>query len=65
MPQEIKDEKEFLELAKTRASTCRIKKEKDSVKLKLRTSRTLYTFKTTPEKAEKLLKGLEIEQVEL
>lgn len=66
MPKEITDEKEFIELAKSRASVCRIKKlKKDVVKLKLRTPKTLYTFKTTSGKAEELLKNLEIEKVEL
>jgi hypothetical protein len=65
MPVEIFSEKEFLEIAKDRATLCRIKKVKDVVKLKLRTPKHLYTFKTTPEKAEALLKEIEIEQVEL
>ena len=65
MPKQIFDEKEFLEIAQTRASECRIKRTKDAVKLKLRTPKHLYTFKTTPEKAEALLKEIEIEQVEL
>jgi hypothetical protein len=66
MPMEIKDEKQFLEIAKSRASVCRIKKLKNEVvKLKLRTPKTLYTFKTTSAKAEELLKNLEIERVEL
>ena len=66
MPTEITDEKKFMEIAKSRASVCRIKKLKNNVvKLKLRTPKTLYTFKTTSDKAEELLKGLEIERVEL
>lgn len=65
MPMEITDENKFVELAKTRASSCRIKKVGDVVKLKLRTPSMLYTYKTTSDKAEKLLKTLEIEQVEL
>jgi len=66
MPCEITDEKQFIEIAKTRASVCRIKKLKnDVVKLKLRTPKTLYTFKTNPAKAEELLKNLEIEKSEL
>jgi hypothetical protein len=66
MPCEIKDEKLFVEIAKTRATVCRIKKLKnDVVKLKLRTPKTLYTFVTNSAKAEELLKGIEIERVEL
>jgi hypothetical protein len=64
MPTEITDEKQFVELAK-KAHSCRIKKTETSVKLKLRTAGMLYTFKTTPENAEKLLKGLEIQKIEL
>lgn len=65
MPREIFDENEFLEIARTRASLCRIKRTKDAVKLKLRTPKTLYVYKTTPEKAEVLLRNVEIQQVEV
>ena len=65
MPIEIFDEKKFLEIAKTEAHLCRIKKVKDVVKLKLRTPKHLYTYKTDSVKAEALLKEIEIEQVEL
>ncbi len=42
MPTEITDEKKFMEIAKSRASVCRIKKLKNNVvKLKLRTPQTL------------------------
>jgi hypothetical protein len=57
MPVEIFNENEFLEIAK-RAKECRVKRSKDSVKLKLRTSSKLYTYKTTPENAENLLKKI-------
>ena len=65
MPIEIKDEDEFLKIAKEKASECRIKKVKDVVKLKLRTPKHLYTLKTTPARAEALLKQIEIERIEL
>ena len=65
MPQEIFDENEFLEIARTRANVCRIKRTADAVKLKLRTPSKLYVLKTTPEKAEVLLRNVEIQQVEL
>ena len=45
MPREIKTEEEFLEIVE-RASECRVKRLRDSVKLKLRTPGYLYTFKT-------------------
>ncbi len=57
MPVEIFNEDEFLEIAK-RAKECRVKRSGNSVKLKLRTSSKLYTYKTTPEKAENLIKKL-------
>ena len=66
MPTEITDEKKFMEIAKSRVSVCRIKKLKNNVvKLNFVLLKTLYTFKTTSDKAEELLKGLEIERVEL
>ncbi|MHA1520685.1 MAG: hypothetical protein ACTSVZ_10630 [Promethearchaeota archaeon] len=65
MPEEIFDEAKFLEIAQTRALECRIKKVGDSVKIKLRTSSKLYTFKTTSAIAEGLLKQIEVEQIEL
>ena len=65
MPKQIFDEKEFLEIAQTRASECRIKRTKTAVKLKLRTPKHLYVFKTTPEKGEVLLREIEIQQIEL
>ena len=65
MPKQIYDENEFLEIARTRASECRIKRTKDSVKLKLRTPKYLYVFKTTPEKGEVLLREIEIKQTEV
>ena len=64
MPIEIYDEKEFLEIAK-RALECRVKRGKDYVKLKLRTKSKLYTFKTTPEKADELLNQIECEIINL
>lgn len=57
MPAEIFDEKKFLEIAK-RAKECRVKRSGDVVKLKLRTSSKLYTYKTSPEKAENLIKQI-------
>ena len=65
MPEEILDEAKFLEIAKNRALECRIKKSGDSVKLKLRTSSKLFTFKTDSVTAEKLLKQIEVEHIEL
>lgn len=64
MPKEIFDEKKFLELAEF-AVHCRVKRVKDTVKLKLRTKKTLFTLKTSPESAENLLKQINCEVIEL
>jgi len=47
MPKEIFTEEEFLKYSE-HAIHCRVKRIKDIVKLKLRTRRCLYTFKTDP-----------------
>jgi hypothetical protein len=64
MPIELKDEGKFLEIAK-KADSCRVKRSKDEVKLKLRTKNELYVFKTSPAKAEELTKKIDINIVEL
>jgi len=46
MPKEIKSKEEFLKLLPL-AIECRVKQNKDHVKIKLRTKRILYTYKTT------------------
>ncbi len=64
MPKEIFDEKKFLDLSDS-AIHCRVKTRKDVVKLKLRTKKTLYTYKTDPASAERLLKNIQCEIIEL
>ena len=59
MPREIQNEEEFLEIVE-RASECRVKRLRDSVKMKLRTPSYLYTFKTDPGTAERLLAGIKV-----
>ncbi len=56
MPVEIKDLGEFIEITK-RALECRVKKVKKTniVKVKARTKKTLYTFKTTEDKLQEVL----------
>ncbi|MEM0111752.1 MAG: 50S ribosomal protein L38e [Candidatus Parvarchaeota archaeon] len=44
-----------------RAKYCIVKRLKDVVKLKLRTSRMLYTIKVDPSKAEEVIKRLQCE----
>ena len=64
MPREIFDEEKFIEIAEY-AYHCRVKRLKEVVKLKLRTKKTLYTFKTDPQSAENLLKNVRCEIIEL
>ncbi|GAH28206.1 unnamed protein product [marine sediment metagenome] len=64
MPKEIFDEEKFLELAEF-AIHCRVKRVKDVVKLKLRTKKVLYTYKTDPTTADRLVRGLSCDIIEL
>jgi len=64
MPRELFDEEKFLELAEN-AIHCRVKTSKDVVKLKLRTKKILYTYKTDPMSAERLLKNIQCDVIEL
>jgi large subunit ribosomal protein L38e len=64
MPKEIFDPDEFLALA-GEASECRVKRLEDVTKLKLRTSRYLYTIKLEPSEAENLLNRIDCPKVEL
>ena len=60
MPTEIFDLDKFVEISE-RAEYCAVKRLKDVVKLKLRTSRMLYTLKVEPSKAEEVIKKLRCE----
>ncbi|MFW9778948.1 MAG: hypothetical protein ACFFE8_08865 [Candidatus Heimdallarchaeota archaeon] len=66
MPEELKSKEEFMTTLEL-ASRCYVKRVKNSniVKLKLRTKKRLYTFKTTPEEANKIVSNLNIEVVEV
>jgi large subunit ribosomal protein L38e len=64
LPREIVDEEKFLELAEF-AVHCRVKRLRDVVKLKLRTKKILYTYKTDPATAERLLRDISCEIIEL
>jgi len=44
MPVEIKDKEKFIELSE-KATECRVKKNEDNTKLKIRTGKYLYTIK--------------------
>jgi len=60
MPEEVFDIDKFVEISE-RADYCSIKRLKRMVKLKLRTSRKLYTLKVDPTKAEEVVKKLRCE----
>ncbi|MFX0035911.1 MAG: hypothetical protein ACFE9I_09770 [Candidatus Hermodarchaeota archaeon] len=64
MPKEIFDETKFIELSEY-AIHCRVKRLKDIVKLKLRTKKTLFTYKTDPTTAERLLRNISCDIIEL
>jgi large subunit ribosomal protein L38e len=64
MPKEIFDEEKFLELAEF-AIHCRVKRVKDEVKLKLRTKKVLYTYKTDPITADRIVRELTCDIIEL
>jgi len=63
MPSEIADTEQFVKISE-RATECRVKRLKDVVKLKLRTSKQLYTIRLDPEKAAEILKQVKCEVIE-
>ncbi|MDV3244464.1 MAG: hypothetical protein LYZ66_04725 [Nitrososphaerales archaeon] len=63
MPLEIKSKEDFQKLAE-KAIEVRVTRNGDSAKLKLRTPKVLYTFKTSGAEVEELTKGLKAEVVE-
>ncbi len=64
MPKEIFDADEFLALAE-KASNCLVKKLDGETKLKLRTSRYLYTIALEPSEADTLLGKIQCPKEEL
>jgi len=64
LPREILSEEEFFAVLE-RAEECRVKRLPDEVKLKLRTPRYLYTYKTDPSTAERLIAGLKIPVIDI
>ena len=64
MPREIFDEEKFIELAEF-AVHCRVKRLREVVKLKLRTKKILFTFKTDPTTAERILRNITCDVIEL
>jgi hypothetical protein len=64
MPKEIFDKTEFITLSE-QAEECRIKRLDNSVKLKLRKNRYLYTIKLNTQEAEELLRQLKCDTREI
>jgi hypothetical protein len=64
MPSEVTDRELFLKLAE-KAAHCRVVRQGDEVKLKLRTPRRLYTIKLNASEAEAVLKVLKCRVFEL
>lgn len=64
VPSEIHDADKFVEIS-GHAEYCAVKRLKDIVKLKLRTSAQLYTLKIAPIKAEEIIKKLQCEVREI
>jgi hypothetical protein len=64
MPKEIFDKTEFITLSE-QAEECRIKRLDNSVKLKLRKNRYLYTIKLNTQEAEELLRQLRCDTREI
>ena len=60
MPEEIFDIDKFVEAA-DKAEYCAIKRLRKTVKLKIRTSKKLYTIKVEPTRAEEIIKKLRCE----
>lgn len=64
MPVEIKDKEKFIELS-ANATECRVKKNKDNTKLKLRTGKYLYTIKLEPDEADEVVGKLDCPTVDI
>jgi hypothetical protein len=63
MPKEITDKAAFEKLFES-ATEIRVARSGDQAKVKLRTKKELYTFKTTSEDADLLVKGTKTPVVE-
>ena len=60
VPSEITDVDKFVAMS-AKAKFCSVQRLKDSVKLKLRTPRQLYTLKIEPLRADEIIKKLQCE----
>jgi hypothetical protein len=64
MPSEIFDVDKFIEMS-ANARYCQVKRNKENVKLKLRTPYRLYTLKVEPINSDEIIKKLKCEITEL
>jgi large subunit ribosomal protein L38e len=64
MPIEIFNQEKFIELSDN-ATECKIKKNKNNTKLKLRTPKYLYTIKLDPASADELIKKLNCPTIDI
>ena len=64
MPKEIRSKEQFEKLIES-ATEVRVVHSGDDAKVKLRTKSALYTFKTTSEEADSLVKGPKAPVVEI
>jgi hypothetical protein len=60
MPSEMTDVEKFVTMSGN-AKHCQVKRNKDNVKLKLRTPGNLYTLKIEPLRADEIIKKLKCE----
>ena len=60
LPVEVSDVNEFARLSE-KAEYCLVKKTKNVTKLKLRTSKELYTLKIEPNKTDEVFKKIKCE----
>lgn len=60
MPSEIADVEKFVAMS-AKAKHCQVKRNKENVKLKLRTPSQLYTLKIEPLRADEVIKKLKCE----
>ena len=63
MPKELRSKEEFQKLLDS-ATEVRVARNGDQAKVKLRTKMGLFTFKTTAEDADALVKGIKTPVVE-
>jgi ferritin-like protein len=64
MPSEIFDVEKFIDMS-ANAKYCQVKKNKEIVKLKLRTPSRLYTLKVEPVNSDEIIKKLKCEIQEI